>query len=222
MRASTALFLSLVLLVGCDSDPEPARPDAPPSDGSADAHPGADDDAGGNDGEGGDLACTHEGDVPADTGMRPTTCQIPCLDALTRDCRPAGTCRHYIVPLTWFFFCYSNGVTTSSGTNHGSRIVGRPDEFVYKADRSLCYTSENDGCNRRLYRNAMGQVVATVLLRDDDQELAVLCGDQRYDAWSMPACLVGAVEGACAEDPTCSPPPPSTTGAQPPVFPGSP
>src|SRR5690349_7783656 len=108
----------------------------------------------------------------------------------------------------------------TSGTLHGSRIIGSPSQYVYKADRSLCYTSEYDGCNRQLYRDGAGQIAATVLLRDDDRPIAVLCGSQRYDAWSLPACFSGMIEGYCAQDATCSPP--VSTGPQPPVFPGSP
>jgi hypothetical protein len=149
-------------------------------------------------------------DALGEPGAAPTECLIPCLEDLFNKCRPAGTCRAYTAPLTWMTLCFSNGVVITSGTNHGSTIIGSPDHLVYNPDHSICYTRENDGCGRRLYRDGTGKLVATELQRND-RTVAVLCGDQRFDTSSILACESwNTGEGPCQENPSCSAPPQTT------------
>jgi hypothetical protein len=167
-----------------------------------------------------DMCLPIPGDaLGGEPGAAPTECLIPCLENLFHDCRPAGTCRTYTAPYTWITSCFSNGVVITSGTNHGSAIIGSPDHFVYKPDHSLCYTVESDGCGRRLYRDGTGKLVATELQRNY-RTVAVLCGDQRFDTSSILACESSNMgEGLCQTDSTCSAPLPQTTPITGPTLP---
>jgi len=167
-----------------------------------DSDPKTPDGTGGSTGTGGVAPPAGTGGTPATGGSTgdaanspdtTSTCNVPCLADIDRECVPSGACVEQATgPLNIAANrCYDNGVKILTDI-----ALGVPSSTMKithkKIDGSVCFTVEGTLQGTTMaavtWKNAAGMPVATGTYNLSSMEANIMCGDQSFDAQATRGC----------------------------------